>query len=63
MSMIELGQRAKAASRQLARATTEQKNAALDRTGRSIDGATARRFWPPTPSMLRQRKRTACPPR
>ena len=30
MSMIELGQRAKAASRQLARATTEQKNAALN---------------------------------
>jgi glutamate-5-semialdehyde dehydrogenase len=29
MSMIELGQRAKAASRQLARATTEHKNAAL----------------------------------
>src|SRR5512147_2707547 len=29
MSMIELGQRAKAASRQLARATTAQKNAAL----------------------------------
>ncbi|MFN8596936.1 MAG: glutamate-5-semialdehyde dehydrogenase [Anaerolineae bacterium] len=29
MSMIELGQRAKAASRQLARASTEQKNAAL----------------------------------
>ncbi len=30
MSMIEMGQRAKAASRQLARATTEQKNAALN---------------------------------
>ncbi|MBI5568287.1 MAG: glutamate-5-semialdehyde dehydrogenase [Chloroflexi bacterium] len=30
MSMIELGQRAKAAARQLARATTEQKNAALN---------------------------------
>jgi len=29
MSMIEMGQRAKAAARQLARATTEQKNAAL----------------------------------
>jgi glutamate-5-semialdehyde dehydrogenase len=30
MSLIEMGQRAKAAARQLARATTEQKNAALD---------------------------------